>query len=79
MASLEAQINQYTSEIEKTTAKIDDLRSQKRQLEDAEKKKELEQDIQALLSERDKLLDRRMVLEDKLLGTFGHISIHAHS
>ena len=82
MASLEGQISVYNAWIEKKEAEINDLRSQKRQLQDAEKKKELEQDIQKLVDERDKLMGNLAKLEDALLGTFRCISIqhqHPHS
>ena len=45
MASLEAQINQYTIEIKEKEAEIKDLRLQKRRLADANEKKELKHDI----------------------------------
>ncbi len=77
MASLEAQ-NQYTSEIEKTTAKIDDLRLQRRQLKDADQRKDLEDDIQALEAYRAELLKLRRELQDKLPGAYGRHP-HPHS
>ena len=70
MASLEAAINQYTIEIKEKEAKNDDLWTQKRQLKDADHRKDLEDDIQALegvLKERVKL---RRELQDRLLGEF---------
>ena len=63
MASLlERLFNQCTIEIHEKEAEIRGLRLQQRQLEDADKKKELEQDVQALEGQRDKLVDMRMGL-----------------
>ncbi len=75
MASLEAQINQYTIEIEKKEAKIDDLRLQRRQLKDADQRKDLEDDIQALESQVEERVKLRRELQDKLPGAFGR---HQH-
>ncbi len=78
MASLEAQINQYTSEIKEKEAKTDDLWTQKRQLKDADEKKEIDQRIQALEAYRAELLKLRRELQDKLPGPYGRHP-HPHS
>ncbi len=76
MASLEAEIKQYTTEIEKKDARIDDLWTQKRQLKDADEKKEYEQRIQALQDDKAELVKLRSKLQDKLPGAYGR---HPHS
>ena len=78
MASLEGQISVYNAWIEKKETEINGLWSQKTQLEDADKKKELEQRIQELKDEKRELMDKLTKLENALLGTFGRISIHTH-
>jgi predicted nucleic acid-binding Zn-ribbon protein len=75
MASLEAEINQYTIEIKETTAKIDGLRRRLEDANDDKKERRLEQEIQALEGQRDKLVELRSKLQDKLPGAFGR---HQH-
>jgi hypothetical protein len=83
MASLEAQINQYTTEVEDKEAEIKDLCTQKTQLEDADKKKEIDQRIQALQDDKAELVKLRRELQDKLPGAFGrrlrHRDPHSHT
>jgi hypothetical protein len=45
MDNLAEQIREYNSWIQKKETKIQELKSQKRELQDAEKKEEFEQDI----------------------------------
>ncbi len=76
MASpLDAQINQYTTEIEKKDAKIDDLRRRLEDANDDKKERRLEQEIQALEGHRSELVKLRSKLQDALSGAFGR---HQH-
>ncbi len=79
MASLEAQINQYTTEIKDKEAEIKDLWTQKMQLEDADKKKEIEQRIQALQDDKAELVKLRRTSCRVRLDVVYVISIHTQS
>jgi hypothetical protein len=70
MASLEAEINQYTIEIKEKEAEIKGLRRRLEDANDDKKERRLEQEIQALEAYRAELLKLRRELQDKLPGAF---------